>query len=647
MAESMSTLIAVLAQALLHFLWQGALIGVAAALLLGVLRDARPQARYLVACLALLACVLAPVLTMLWSWLADGAAPAVASSAPVVAGTTAATFAAGTALLDYVTPATGIDAYHPAIVATWAAGMGMMSLRIVLGLAWIRRLPVADDRVQHLVWQSRVDVLAMHFRLSRAVELRLVHALESPAATGWVRPVVLLPVALLARLPADLVEALLAHELAHVRRHDYLVNLLQNAVEAALFYHPVTWWLSHRIRIEREQVADQLASEVACSPRRLALALSGLADFQRTPPALHLVQAAHGGQLMSRIEQLVRPTRRNHPSARIVFPLLGLVAFSIATYTYARMEEPVGQPEPAVQSGVGEGAIFHTSNGKVADPADVAVEHHGTIVVDSKVERQRKVERSRNVDVRIGDGRSDYYALVDKHGEHIRSQGSLDMEAVDTLKKLPDGEVLWFRRGGKDYVVTDPAVLARAHAAWRDADAIGKQMEPLSAQMDVHGKKMDALGAKMEALSADHKPTPRMQAAEREMRALGRKQRELAREQSLLQDQVEDARDDEARARVLERKRDALSEQEDALAERMDRQSEIIDAEAARLDELAKPMDELGRQMDLASKPMDELGRQMDALGKQMDVAAKKAEAQTHAIIDEALARNLARPMQR
>jgi hypothetical protein len=311
------------------------------------------------------------------------------------------------------------------------------------------------------------------------------------------------------------------------------------------------------------------------------------------------------------------------------------------------MEDPVGQAEPAVQPGVGEGAIVHTSKGKVADPADVAIEHHGTIVVDSKVERQRKVEHSRNVDVRIGDGRSDYFALVDKHGEHINSQGTLDMEAVDTLKKLPDGEALWFRRGGKDYLVTDPAVLARAHEAWREADAIGKKMEPLGAQMEMHGKKMEALGAKMEALSVDHKPSPRMQAAEREMHALARQQRELGREESLLQDQIEDAGDDEGQQRALERKLDALAGKQDALGELMDKQSAIIDAEAEHLDELAKPMDELGRQMDLASKPMDELGKQMDVLGKQMDIAAKKAEAQTRAIIDEALARNLAKPLAR
>jgi beta-lactamase regulating signal transducer with metallopeptidase domain len=647
MAESMTTLVPLLGQALLHFLWQGALIGLGAALLLGVLRDARPQSRYAVACLALLACVLAPLATMLLPWLLQSTDAIVATAAPVVGADAATSAVSPTTLLAYIAPATGFDAYHPAIVATWAAGMGMMSLRVVLGLAWIRRLPIADDRVQHLVWQSRLDVMAMHFRLSRAVELRLVHALETPAATGWVRPVVLLPIGLLTRMPADLIEALLAHELAHIRRHDYLVNLLQNAVEAMLFYHPVTWWLSHRIRVEREQIADQLASEVVCAPRRLALALSELSELQRNFPALHLVQAAHGGQLMSRIEQLVRPPRRNHPSARIVFPLLGLVAFSIATYTYAGIGASADDAGDAAASVADDKRTIEAIDPEVEGDKGEGIQHHGTIVVDSKSERERKVERSRKVTVNPGRDERDYFALVDKRGSHINSQGSLDMDAIDALKKLPDGQTLWFRRDGRDFVVTDPAVLARAHAAWRETEALGKKMEPLGKQMEVYGEKMEALGEQMEALSENHQPTEQMRAAQKKMRELSRKQRELGRQQGALEDRMDEADGDEGLLAKLEREAEALADRMDEMGRLMDDQADIMENESERMERNAKPMEELGRQMDLAGKPMDALGRQMDALGKQMDVAAKKAERETHAIIDDAMARKLARPMER
>ena len=113
-----------------------------------------------------------------------------------------------------------------------------------------------------------------------------------------------LPAALLARMPAGLLEALLAHELAHIRRHDYLVNLLQAVVEALLFYHPVVWWLSRRIRHERELIADDLAAEALGDRRSLALALSELDRMlgaTAAGPIPRFAHAAHGGQLMSRI----------------------------------------------------------------------------------------------------------------------------------------------------------------------------------------------------------------------------------------------------------------------------------------------------------------------------------------------------------
>src|SRR5690606_35692653 len=158
------------------------------------------------------------------------------------------------------------------------------------------------------------------------VVLRMSEEGDSPVTAGWRRPVVLLPVALLARMPAELVEALIAHELAHIRRHDYLVNLLQGAVETLLFYHPVVWWLSRRIRIERELVADGLAAAALGEPRRLAVALSELdrqAGVRSLAPQTRYAPAAHGGHLMSRIRQLVRPQPRAIAKAAAL-PLIGL-----------------------------------------------------------------------------------------------------------------------------------------------------------------------------------------------------------------------------------------------------------------------------------------------------------------------------------
>ena len=89
---------------------------------------------------------------------------------------------------------------------------------------------------------------------------------EVPTVIGWLRPVVLMPASALSGMGPQQLEAILAHELAHIRRHDYLVNLLQTVVETLLFYHPAVWWLSGRIRVERENCCDDLAVSLCGDP---------------------------------------------------------------------------------------------------------------------------------------------------------------------------------------------------------------------------------------------------------------------------------------------------------------------------------------------------------------------------------------------
>jgi beta-lactamase regulating signal transducer with metallopeptidase domain len=249
MADWLASLVLMLGLALLHFIWQGALIGLLAAVALNVLRNARPQARYAVACLAMLACVLMPLATLLFMLAPDLLETDFGS---VLATVGRDADVPGDGALSALAPTRAqIHAWLPALVATWAAGTCLLSLRMALGLAWVRRLRHGPQAAEQPAWQARLDAIAANFQLRRGVALRLVDTLDSPVSAGWWRPVVLLPAGLLTRMPTDLIEALLSHELAHIRRHDYLINLLQNAIEALLFYHPVVWWLSHRIRVER------------------------------------------------------------------------------------------------------------------------------------------------------------------------------------------------------------------------------------------------------------------------------------------------------------------------------------------------------------------------------------------------------------
>ncbi|VXB88074.1 M56 family metallopeptidase [Massilia sp. 9I] len=319
---------------LVHFLWQGALIGCATALFLTMLRNAKPQARYLAACTGLALCLAWPALELALRLTGESGKRGDAMllfTAGLVAGTPVDE-GWGALLDDQLTW----------IVGTWAVCALAMALRMVAGLLWIGRA-AAHER-QDPAWQARVERLAAGFGITRAVRLRVVERLGSPVTAGWWRPVVLVPAALVSGMPAHLLEALLAHEMAHIKRHDYLVNLGQNVVETLFFYHPAVWWMSSRIRVEREQIADDFAARTLGEPRRLALALSELEKLQFSTH--HLAQAANGGDLMSRIKRLIRPdTQALNWKAAI--PVLGLVIGAVS-FAHAAPTKPVKADTEAV-----------------------------------------------------------------------------------------------------------------------------------------------------------------------------------------------------------------------------------------------------------------------------------------------------------
>ena len=622
LASMVLAFVPVLGRALLHFFWQGALIGLVATLLLHALRGAKPQARYAVACGALLACALAPVLTI--AWLLIDTPTLVAS--PTVAPVAVAKDAFAVAM--YVVPqAWNLDDAMPLIVSIWACGACALLLRMTLGVWWIQRLCRAPQDAVSATWQARLDALASRFGLRRRIALRLVGAIASPASVGWWRPVVLLPSALLARMPIELVEALLAHELAHIRRHDYLVNLLQSAVEALLFHHPVVWWLSHRIRVEREQIADQLAAEAIGEPRRLALALSELSESLSPASPLRLpapALAAHGGHLMSRIEQLVRPALHRSHAGRIAFPLLGLAVAGVALIAHAQ----AGSATPVVAATPATAAT--TAQLAVAAPAANPV----------VVERTEQVARADSDDVDTG---RTSYAIVRKGSQSITMSGDTrDIDGIKAIRDSMGGDFLWLRRDGKAWVITDPAVMDRVERAWSAMEPLEREMDGLNSQMDVYNKKMDALNAQMDSLSSLQGEHPELDAASERMEALGRQQEALARKQEALAGQMANA--GEARQDELSREMDALSAQQEALSRQMEAESRTMEAASARMQRNAQPMEALGKQMEEAGKPMEALGKQMEGIGAQMDAVSKQAERETLRLIDEAMAQGLASP---
>ena len=650
-----TTVIAALGWALLDFLWQGLLVGLLAALALHALRNARPQARYAVACLALALCLLLP-LAGLWR----GLAPAMADATPAQAFAAPVAGAMPTREINLSSPAAdwqaSLQSQLPAIVAAWSVGALLLALRLVLGCHWVGRLR-AGARLPNSWWQGRFDELAVHVGLRAPVPIRLSDAIDTPVAAGWWRPVVLVPAALLTALPVEYIEALLAHELAHVRRRDYLVNLLQGAVETLLFYHPVVWWLSRRVRIEREQIADDLACRALAEPRQLALALQALDRFQEArarsgaslPHAPRLLPAAHGGQLMPRIKRLLRPNHQR-PDWKLALPLAGLAALGLAVHA-AQATSPA---PPAVAPVALAPAVAPVA----AAPAVAPVARVAPVALAAPVAAVAPTPRVAPVPaiapvaaaapvsgIRMRADRVPY-AMVRAGEDGMTLSGDLDdMDEVKQARQHLHGDFLWFRRNGVGYVVQDAALIARARRAWDPAEEIGRKMEALGAQMEPHSARMEALGKQMEKYSANSEPFAR------EMEALGKRMEPLARQQAELGGQI--ARTANNRARIEEKAgvlaaREAelqrLQLQMDGLSEKMDVISREMDARGEQMRKAHEPMEALGKQMEAASRPMAELGRRMEPLGKQMEALSHQANAEVEQVIDQAVREGKAVP---
>ena len=363
---------------LLHFLWQGCVIAGATALALWALRKAGPFYRYNLSCVGMLACLLWPA-AGLWLRLHDSGAASVhlgfADAFLIGRGSGAAG-----GLLAF------LQQHLLWIVGFWSACAVVLALRMALGLFWIgraARVQAVDVRLQ-----ASVSRLALQFGIMRALRLRVVDNISTPMTVGWLRPLVLVPAALVSGMPHELLEALLAHELAHVKRFDYLVNLGQVVIEILLFYHPAVWWISGRIRHEREQIADDIAARHTGQPRTLARALSELEKLQFSRH--HLAMAANGGDLVSRVRRLLKPDTQvlNWKAA---LPVFGLAAACLSMYVHAAARTGIETAAFATRPAV---ADFRTCVKPQYPAQDIAALHEGTVTLGFEIDAGGRVLHS-------------------------------------------------------------------------------------------------------------------------------------------------------------------------------------------------------------------------------------------------------------
>ncbi|WP_077922177.1 M56 family metallopeptidase [Spirosoma sp. 209] len=334
---------------LLHAIWQGFALVLPAALVLHGLRNRSSVLRYRVAVLTLLTQLLASAVTFWWYYtpaVIETAAlrPAYASPALSVRWQTATQTLPWHQQMQQF-----LDAHLSQFVLAYLVGVAVFAVRLAGGWLYLQRLSRTATRPMSSQIIELTQSLRSFMQIGPVIQVRESARVTVPMVVGVLKPVLLLPVSLATSLSVQEVEAVLAHELAHVKRHDYAVNLVQSVVEVLYFFHPALWWLSARIREEREHCCDDLAVEaVGGNGRVLAQALARVEELRLTQlaaPTLAMAFASKRQHLLHRVRRVLgvptRPMVSNGSLAGLTLATLLLVSASV----YAVQQQPQ-KPKP-------------------------------------------------------------------------------------------------------------------------------------------------------------------------------------------------------------------------------------------------------------------------------------------------------------
>lgn len=374
-----------IADLLLLAVWQGAMIAAVAAIAIACLRHAQPIWRYATAVTALVLLTVLPVLT--WTLTptppADAQVPPSPAAAPVAppsptvqvpdfAAPPAATpgpvsqapgpsvaetlWSGWRQLVNAAVPepvvgaAASVRAWgeqtEPWWVAAWLAGVAFSMIKVAGGLWWIRR--IRRSAMPLPASFHPLVVAAAHRAGTRTtISVKQSRRVDVPLVSGWLSPVVLLPSRLIDDAPEAEIEALLVHELTHVRRHDVPVGWLQAVTEALLFFHPAAWWLSGQVRREREHGTDDQVTNVGVSPVTYARALTRVAESvveARPVPRGTLMPAASDGELLHRIRRMVTGTSEPVRRGSLFFATLALLVVPVLFTACSSSEKAAEAP---------------------------------------------------------------------------------------------------------------------------------------------------------------------------------------------------------------------------------------------------------------------------------------------------------------
>ena len=318
----------------LHSLWQATLIAILSGVVMIVLRKKTAQTRYIVHNFALYGVLLAAMVTFSFYYNSNKttkqAEPIakIATPAPAPKPTTKFSFETPESLKITIeagdlqpivaekeaTPAPlsieGMKAYFDAniyfVVMVWLLGVGLFILKLLGGISYVYYLRNQHNFPVDEYWFEMVEDLSKRVNIQKNIALVESALVRSPVVVGYLKPMILFPIGAINRLNAEEVEAILAHEIAHVMRHDYVFNIIQSVIEALFYFNPAVWWISANIRAERENCCDDVAIQLCGNSMAYAKSLVVVQEMQYYSAAFAMGFAGQRkNQLLLRVQRVL------------------------------------------------------------------------------------------------------------------------------------------------------------------------------------------------------------------------------------------------------------------------------------------------------------------------------------------------------
>ncbi|MEI7582460.1 M56 family metallopeptidase [Runella sp.] len=536
------------------------------------------------------------------------------------------------------------------IVLFWVIGASVLLLRLVGSWIYVQQLKAEGIRLTESRIQEMFRRIAAKLNIRSTVHLFESVRVSTPVVIGFIKPVVLLPVGLATGLTTKQIEAILAHELAHVKRFDYLVNLIQSLVEVVYFFHPALWWLSSRVRAEREHCCDDVAVQVCGDKLAFARALAEVEAFRQSP-ALAMAFASKKGMMLQRVKRVLgvteKPQHRMSPNVLVLFVLL---VFGVSVYAFQQDGKP--KQAKAKISKMKHNSIFNITEKEGGTRIEMNQENSKLVLIKVLWEHRQlsndEVSRLQKLRDKIELGELSINDIQNKQQKDILEYlhkwessfdegfkglgkglkqlsefyvklDSLDLGENNVIKELE----VWSSDENLLTKIVDSVLVNGKWVAANEYEAKWNQVD--NAKMAFHQRKMDSLSRMMEP---QHQ---KMEALRLEMEQYEFKTSELERKMEVLEwkrSKFYDERSQllEKRNRTMYHEGQKVKKSETEVEKELAQFEEQIKQQETQIQQLNQQTAELRQQIKTARQPVEDLEKQVHKLEEMNEKYAREME---------------------